>query len=535
MSESIHASANILMSQKYPVGIETFSKIIEGGFAYVDKTEVIYRLTQSHQFVFLSRPRRFGKSLMLSTVEAYFEGRKDLFEGLWLGQAEDVDWTPRPVLRLNFVSADSSSEEAVEGLIENHLTKWERKYGVTDIVTGLGQRFRNLIESAYEVTGQKVVILIDEYDKVLVNTMHDEERHSGMKAVLKSMFSVLKDADRYIQFAMLTGVSRFSKLSIFSDINNLKDISLDDKYSMLCGITEDEVRRYFAPGVEAFAEEKDTDFEGMMQILKDNYDGYHFSKRCPDIYNPFSLINALDDSELRYRWFESGTPTFLLERIRNTDEDIREVLSVEVSATDLLNSAITDTNLYNILYQTGYLTIKQYDKEYDVFKLGIPNREVEFGMYKGLLPLYTGKEWSENSKLLLTLRRAINAGDIGKFMGMLKSYLAGVPYALSDGKSELYFESNLYMIFRLLGYDVRVEEQTSHSRMDIMLPTPKYIYIIELKLGGSAEAALRQIEEKEYTLPYAIDGREIIPVGVNFSKETRTIEDWIVGESLHHV
>lgn len=515
------------MSQKYPVGIETFAEIIEGGYAYVDKTEVIYRITQSGKYFFLSRPRRFGKSLMLSTLEAYFEGRKDLFEGLWLGSAQGVDWTPRPVFRLNFVEADSANPSAVEALIGNHLSKWEEQYSISNNSLPLGQRFRNIIEKASAISGQKAVVLIDEYDKVLVNTIHDDELHSKMRGIIKPIFSVLKGADSFISFALLTGVTRFSKLSIFSDLNNLKDISFDDKYCSICGITEQEVQRYFAPGVRAFADVQETDFYGMMQILKENYDGYHFSKNCPDIYNPFSLINALDDCEIRHRWFDSGTPTFLLEKIRNTNEDIRNVLSLCVSTSTLINSSFTGSDLMNTLYQTGYLTIKSYDKEMDVFELGIPNREVEYGMYKGLLPLYSGRDIVANDRFILELRRAINSKEINKFMEILKSYLAGIPYALSNGKPEIYFESNLYIIFRLLGFNVRVEEQTSDGRMDILLPTSKYIYIIELKLGGTAEDALRQIQEKDYMLPYNIDDREVIPIGVNFSKETRTIEDWL--------
>lgn len=517
------------MNIKYPVGIETFSEIKEGNYAYVDKTEIIYRLTQSGKYFFLSRPRRFGKSLMLSTMEAYFEGRKELFEGLWLGQADEVDWNKRPVFRLNFVEADSTDPSAVEALIANHLCKWEEQYSVSNSALPLGQRFRNIIEKAAEKSGQKVVVLIDEYDKVLVNSLHDNDMHSKMKDILKPIFSVLKGADSYINFAILTGVSRFSKLSIFSDLNNLKDISFDDKFCTICGITEEEIRRYFATGVSEFAATESIEFEEMIQILKDNYDGYHFSEKCPDIYNPFSLINALDDLKIRHRWFESGTPSFLLKRIRNTEEDIRQLLSIDVSAAYLTNSSITDSNLLSILYQAGYLTIKSYDKGNDSFHLGIPNREVEFGMYQGLLPLYTGRDEVANDNLIFRLRRAINANEIDQFMELLQSYLAGIPYCLSNGKPELYFESNLYMIFRLLGYNVRVEEQTSYGRMDVVLPTSQRIYVIELKLDGNAEEALLQIKEKGYDLPYKIDGREIVSIGVNFSKDTRTITDWAVG------
>ena len=394
---------------KYPIGIETFSKIIEGGYAYVDKTEVIYRLIQSSsQYVFLSRPRRFGKSLMLSTIEAYYEGRRELFDGLWLGQADGEDWTPRPVLRFNFVAARGTVED-LNSTIESHLRGWEKLYEAETENLSYADRFMNLIRAICEGTGRRVVVLIDEYDRALVNTMHDPELHEEMKAILKSLFSVLKAADRYIEFAMLTGVSRFSKLSIFSDINNLNDISFDDRYATICGITEDELRRYFAPGVEAFAEVRGTDFEGMMQILKDNYDGYHFSKRCPDIYNPFSLINALDRREILHRWFESGTPTFLMERLSRIDDDIADMLAPVVSAGMLANTSIADTNIISILYQTGYLTIKSYDDEEEEFTLGLPNREVATGVYENLLPFYTGRDILDNDSVLRKLRSTLRS------------------------------------------------------------------------------------------------------------------------------
>lgn len=332
------------MSLKYPVGVESFAVMREGGFVYVDKTEIIYQLIQTGKYYFLSRPRRFGKSLMLSTIEAYFEGRRELFDGLWLGQAEGVDWTPHAVLRLNFVDTESTVEGLI-GTLEFHLQKWERHYNLHPENLRYSNRFRNVIEAAYETTGQKVVVLIDEYDKVLVNTMTDTMLHEEIKKILKPVFAVLKGADSYIQFAMLTGVSRFSKLSIFSDINNLRDISLSDEFCTICGITEDEMVHGFRDGIQSIADAEGVTFDQMLQELKDHYDGYHFSKNCPDIYNPYSLINAFAEKQLLHKWFESGTPTFMLEEIRNTDEDLRQMFSQEVSVHTLSNTSITDTNL----------------------------------------------------------------------------------------------------------------------------------------------------------------------------------------------
>ncbi len=515
------------MSQKYPVGIETFSEIIEGGYAYADKTEVIYRLVQSGKYFFLSRPRRFGKSLMLSTLQAYFEGHKELFDGLWLGSAEGVDWAPRPVFRLNFISAKTKDED-LETLIDRHLRKWESLYQVTDILDSLEQRFFNVIEKACESTGRKVAILIDEYDKVLINTVHDKELHERMKQILKPVFSIIKDADQYIEFALLTGVSRFSKLSIFSDLNNLEDISLNPDYATLCGFTEDEVRRYFKPGVDAFALAQKTDFEGMMQILKDNYDGYHFSRNCPDIYNPFSLITSLKNREILHRWFESGTPTFLVKMMQESDKDIRDMLTTEADSTSLSSSDTMHSNLTAVMFQTGYLTIKDYDAEDMEYTLGIPNREVAQGFFKCLLPYYSGQDSDTGLGMVRKLRNAARSGEPEEMMESLQTFLARIPYTLSKGRAENYFQNNLYIIFTLLGFSVHAEYTTSRGRIDILLKTPKFIYIMELKLNGTPEEALQQIEHSGYCEQFANDSRRLFRIGINFSKRKRNIDRWII-------
>lgn len=516
------------MSQtKYPIGVESFDRIIKENFIYIDKTEIIHRLIESGKYFFLSRPRRFGKSLMLSTIEAYFEGRRELFDGLWIDRATGVEWTPRPVFRLNFVDTESSLF-GLQSTLEAHLGKWEQQYEIVDTKLNYSQRFSNVIAKAAQVSGQNVAVLIDEYDKVLLNTMHEPELHEQMKRILKPVFGVMKGADRYIHFGMITGVSRFSKLSIFSDLNNLEDVSLNPRYATLCGFTEDEIRQNLAAGITDFAHEMDTDFEGMMQILKDNYDGYHFACTSPDIYNPYSLIISLKNRRITHQWFESGTPTFLLERIFNSDEDIETLLSPLTSGGVLANMSLSDTDLTNMLYQTGYLTIKDYEPEDDVYTLGIPNREVEIGLYRSLLPLYTGKDPSVNEMILIKLRRAIRAGEIDKFMEILKSYLSGIPYSLANGKPEIYFENNLFLIFKMLSLDVQVETQTSEGRIDVLLRTSTHVYIMELKLNGTARDALRQIADKHYALPFATENRQVVRIGVSFSKATRTIEQWLV-------
>lgn len=517
------------MSQKYPIGIETFEKIIDGGFAYVDKSEVIYKLTQSGQFFFLSRPRRFGKSLMLSTIEAYFSGRKELFSGLWLGNAEGVDWTPRPVFRLNFVTA-RNTVEGLKSVLENHLRGWEQIYGVPDENLDFGERFYNVIKTACLTTGRKVVVLIDEYDKLLINTFQNENRelHEEIKSILKPVFSIMKGADQYIEFGMLTGVTRFSKLSIFSDLNNLKDISLDDRYATICGLTEDEIRTQFRPGVEEFAEAEATDFEGMMQILKKNYDGYHFTEKCPDIYNPFSLLHALTDKKIEHKWFESGTPTFLVEMMRNTDKDLREILSTETSAAALAASDSVRSNLIAVLFQTGYLTIKSYDREMEEYTLGVPNREVAIGLFRCLLSEYSGQGNDDSEAAVRKIRKAVLAGDPEEMMEQLQIFFSRIPYTLSKGRAEGYFQNNLYIIFTMLGFRVSAEYTTARGRIDILLQTPKYVYVMELKLNGTPEEALQQIAEKGYARQFDSDPRQLFRIGMNFSKEERNIGGYII-------
>lgn len=515
------------MSLKYPIGVETFSQIVEENFAYVDKTEVIYRLTQSGRYFFLSRPRRFGKSLMLSTIEAYFEGRRELFDGLWLGNAAGVDWTPRAVIRLNFVDTKADVSD-LEASLDYQLGQYERQYRVENISPSFGQRFKAIIEHAAQTSGRGVVVLIDEYDKVLTNTINPPEGNRELREILKPVFAVLKGADRYIHFGLLTGVSRFSKLSIFSDLNNLNDISLDRRFDTICGITEAEMRRHFSQGIQDFADSINIGFEDMIQILKANYDGYHFSENCPDIYNPYSLINALDAQKIVHKWFETGTPTFLVERIKAMDEDLNEVLSPVATGIGLSSMSMMDDNLTAMLYQTGYLTIKEYDADEDVYTLGIPNHEVQNGLYRYLLPLYTGRDRAANESMLIKMRRSVLAGRPDEFLRSLQSFLAAIPPHLSENQHEVYYENNLFLIFKLLGFDVDTEHKTADGRIDTLLTTSKYIYILELKLNGTAAQAMEQIHRKRYALPFETDGRQIIRIGVSFSKQTRNIDEWII-------
>ena len=515
------------MTLKYPIGIQDFASLRNDGYVYIDKTEDIYRLISLGRYYFLSRPRRFGKSLMLSTIKYIFEGRRELFEGLYI-DSSDHDWTVRPVFHLDFASADVNTIEGLYDVIDTHLRKWEHLYEVSELSTTFSQRFYNVLQAACERSGQRVVVLIDEYDKMLVNNLHRPELHEEIRNLLRPVYANLKAADQYIHFAILTGVSRFSRLSIFSDLNNLLDISLDDRFSTLCGITEEEIRRFLAPGVEEFAQKEEVDFEGMMGLLKANYDGYHFSRNSPDIYNPFSLISALSKRELEHFWYATGTPSFLVKMMQHSDEDIREILNTKAFASELESSDTQHSNLTAVLFQTGYLTIKDFIKQRNAFVLGVPNHEVEKGLFETLLPQYAGRPSS--TSIILKIADAVDDGEPERFLSLLQSFLADIPYDLSKNKPEVYFENNLYIIFKLLGFYVTTEYRTSQGRVDIVLSTPKYVYVIELKLNGTAEDAIAQIEDRAYALPFATADRQIITIGIGFSQQTRNIDRWIIKE-----
>lgn len=514
-------------TRHFPVGIETFSEIIENNFVYVDKTELIHKLVSNKGYYFLSRPRRFGKSLLLSTLRAFFEGRRDLFEGLAITRHEH-SWERHPVFHLNFVNANLSSGEGLKALIIQHLMEWEAEYGVSSISTELSQRFYAVIKKSVEITGKQAVVLIDEYDKALVSSFGNTELHNEFRAILKPIYANLKAADQYIRFGMITGVSRFSRLSIFSDINNLSDISLDNRYASICGITEEEMLRDCRHGIEKISEYTHRSYDETVTDLKKRYDGYHFTSKCPDIYNPFSLFNAFEKGELGNFWFASGTPTFLIEALRDSEIYLPDLLRSEVDTTQLSDIDSYRSSPTALLFQTGYLTIKSFDPEFESFTLGLPNREVANGFFKDLLPVYMN---DRNGKSLTAIRnfcRKVMAGDVEGFLTDLKTFLSDIPYYLSKNKPEIYFENNIYIIFKLMGFFVETEYSTSSGRIDLLVKTKDFIYVIELKLHGTAEEALAQIEEKGYSQPFATDRRKVFKIGISFSTETRNIDRWII-------
>ena len=512
---------------KYPIGIQTFANIINEGYLYVDKTELVYKLANDNKYYFLSRPRRFGKSLLVTTLEAYFQGRKELFEGLAISKLE-TEWNQYPVLHIDLNAADYRDVKALQSLIDYHLLRFEKTYGPSSENRSLSERFMDVIRRAYELTGLQVVILVDEYDKPLLQAIGNEELQNDYRKILKSFYGVAKTMDSYIRLAFFTGVTKFSKVSVFSDLNNLKDISLDDRYAEICGITEKEIRDNLDLQVGEMAAANEMNKDECYEKLKKQYDGYHFSKRGVGIYNPFSLLNALDSQDFGDYWFATGTPTFLVETMKRNHYDL-ERLTREDATADLLGSLDSiDTNPIPLIYQSGYLTIKGYDPRFMTYRLGFPNEEVERGFSRFLFRYYTPASQGRDS-FIKDFVMAIEAGQTDKFMSLLESLFAGQDYQLA-GDAELYFHNAVALIFKMVGFYTDTERHTSDGRMDMVVQTADYIYIFEFKLDKSADEALAQIEEKQYALPFANDPRKLYKIGVNFSSETRRIESWKVAE-----
>lgn len=512
---------------KYPIGLQSFSEIRKGGYVYVDKTAYIHRLVSTGKYYFLSRPRRFGKSLFLSTLKSYFEGDRELFDGLFISGRVD-EWESSPVFYFDFVNFDTSCIEGLQSAVEAHLGTWEEQYGANASEVGYAQRFYGLLKRAVAKTGSRAVVLVDEYDKPLFSTFDNPELNEQYCHILKAIYGTLKAADEYIRFAMLSGVTRFSRLSIFSDLNNLEDISLDTAYSGICGITEGEIEQYLQDGIDEFASKNGLDSTMAMQMLKDNYDGYHFTRRGDDIYNPFSLFRALKSGDIGEYWFATGTPTFLFQALRSQRDSLCDYLNVVTDEPTLVQIDSYSDDLTALLFQTGYLTVKEFDAATGDIKLAIPNREVEQGFFRGLLPVFSGANSKESGDFIRRFSEAAVNGEPDDFMLLLKSFLADIPYDLSKDKPEIYFENNIYIIVKMLGFRVTTEYRTSRGRIDVLIETGRFIYIIELKLDGTAQKALTQIEEREYALPFATAGKQIIKIGANFSKTTRNIDEWVI-------
>lgn len=508
---------------KYPIGIQDFEKLRTNGYSYVDKSRFVYKLATEGEYYFLSRPRRFGKSLFLSTLEAYFQGKKELFEGLAIYDLE-TDWKKYPIFHIDLNTANFREKDSLYTVLNDYLTTWECKYGARESEATLALRFKGVIARAAEKEGCGVVILIDEYDKPILQTLRDPELQAEHRAQLKAFYSVLKTQDRYIKFAFLTGVTKFGKVSVFSDLNNLTDISMDHRYISICGMTEKELLTNFKEGINELAEANGDTEEATIAKLKARYDGYHFEENTVGIYNPFSVLNTL--SRLRYKdyWFETGTPTFLVDLLKMHNYRLPDMTKERVS-DDVINSVDSlSTNPIPVIYQSGYLTIKGYDERFKKYLLGFPNREVEEGFLNFLLPLYTSA--GNNSPFLVDeFVQNVESGNPERFMQRMKAFFADTSYQVV-GNAELYFQNAMYLVFKIMGFYTQVERPTSDGRIDAIIQTPNYIYVIECKLDRTADEAIKQIENNGYAEPFLMDKRKLYKIGVSFSSETRGVAEY---------
>ncbi len=510
----------------YPIGIQSFEKLRNDGYVYVDKTAHIHRLATTGSYYFLSRPRRFGKSLLVSTMYAYFSGRRELFEGLAMERLEQK-WTKHPILHLDLNSGKYDSTQELDNVLNDALCNWESLYGTSPSETTLALRFMGIVRRAYEKTGERVVILVDEYDKPMLQAIGNDELQTNFRNTLKTFYSVLKTQDQYIKFGFLTGVTKFGKVSVFCDLNNLQDISMVPEYADICGISEKEIHTYFEDPVAELAAANGLTYEETRAKLKEQYDGYHFECDTEGMYNPFSLLNTFNHRRFRDYWFETGTPSFLVELLKKTDYQLDRLQEEEITA-DIINSI--DSMSWNpipVIYQSGYLTIKGYDERFGVYRLGFPNLEVRQGFIKYLLPFYTPISENKTAFFINNFIKDVELGRPEQFMERLQAMFADSSYEIA-GDMEKYFQNAMYLIFMMMGFYTEVERRTSRGRMDVCVQTKDYVYIIELKLDGSAETALRQIDDKGYAAPFAKDERQLYKIGINFSSVTRGIDSYLI-------
>lgn len=512
----------------YPIGIQDFENIRRDGYVYVDKTELVYKLANTGKYYFLSRPRRFGKSLLVSTLETYFSGRKELFEGLVIAELEK-EWNQYPVLRLDFSGANYNSEQVLESKLNSFLKFYEEIYSSVSSEPVASVRFDGLIQAAFARTGKPVVILIDEYDKPIVDNLGNEELTEIFRRQLQGFYSVMKAKDACIKFGFLTGVTKIGKLSVFSGLNNLKDISMDARYTDICGISEKDLKKYFCESVKELAKANDLTVKETFGQLAEMYDGYHFCEDSPGMYNPFSLLNTFDSLKFKEYWFETGTPTFLVQVMKETDYDVTRLSDEEIDAPSLMDVDTVYHNPIPLLYQSGYLTIKGFDPEFGMYHLGFPNREVRLGFFNFLVKYYTPSRTDSGMMLVSKMLKDIRSGNAESFMQRLEALFAKTSYQI-QGDVEKDFQYAMYIILELMGEYVEVERATSNGRIDILIQTKEYVYIIEIKINDTVDAALQQIEDKGYARRFADDKRKIFKIGVRFSTENRCIEEWKVVE-----
>ena len=516
-----------MSNKKFPIGIQNFESLRRDGYVYVDKTALMYKLVTTGRYYILSRPRRFGKSMLISSLSAYFQGKKELFKGLAIEQLEQ-DWTVYPVLHLDLNIERYDTVESLEKILEDNLRLWEKEYEVEVLSDSYSLRFANVIRTAYQKTGKGVAVLVDEYDKPLLQSIGNKELQARLRNVMKPFYGVLKTMDGCIKFAMLTGVTKFGKVSVFSDLNNLKDISMDARYAEICGISEKELHICFKEEIEELAALNQTTYEAISDELRLNYDGYHFAPHTTGMYNPFSVLNTLDSMEFGSYWFETGTPTYLVELLQQNDYNLNEVDGALASDVTLSGVDSADTDPISVIYQSGYLTIKDYNPEFRSYTLGYPNKEVAEGFVRFLVPYYTALPNERKSIFELQhFVQEVRTGNIDAFFTRLRSFFSDTTYELVRER-ELHYSNILYIVFKLMGFYTQVEYHTANGRIDLVLKTNDYIYVMEFKLEGSAEEALAQINEKGYALPFVGDSRKLYKIGVNFSDSTHTIDKWLV-------
>ena len=513
----------------YPIGIQTFEIIRSNDYLYIDKTKYIYEATHPGRYVFLSRPRRFGKSLLTSTLDAYFSGRKDLFKGLAIEKLEK-EWKVYPVLHFSLASAKLGTVEDLHVQLRIQLERNEKRHGIHTDITNISERFQNLVTSLYEKTGTQVVVLIDEYDAPMLTVLHDSKRLEQMRTELQAFYSPLKDLDPYLRFVFITGITKFSQLSIFSQLNNLNNISMLPQYAAMCGITIKELEDNFQEGIGLLAEKYHYSHQQVIDKLLYHYDGYHFSEDSEGVLNPFSLLSAMNNRKFDNYWFSTGTPTFLVNMMRKFHTDLTEIDGSTALQEDF--DAPTE-NMHNVLplfYQSGYLTIKGYNPRSGMYTLGYPNEEVKVGLMRILIPFYVQSDPVPASNACWDISEALLDDDIDKALTTARSYFASIPYqenTLKDAPTtEGHFTAMLYVMFSFLNRYVYSQVRNAKGRLDILIETDTTIYVMELKLDGDLDKALRQIDEKDYTIPYQSDGRKVVKVAINFSTEERTIKEW---------
>lgn len=512
----------------YPIGIQTFEEIIKKSMLYVDKTEYVYRMANSGKYFFLSRPRRFGKSLLTSTFHSYFAGKKELFKGLAIEKLE-MEWTEFPVLHFYMSGGKHLDKDELETYIGYQLENLEHKFGITQHREGVNNRLDNLITTAYKQTSKQVVVLIDEYDAPLLDVVHEDEKLPILRNVMRNFYSPLKKCESYLRFVFLTGITKFSQMSIFSELNNITNISMRDDYAGICGITMDELTTQMSADVDALAEKMGKTREETLDKLREYYDGYHFSAKSPDVFNPYSLLNAIAAGELDFYWFSSGTPTYLIEMLKKFNVMPSEIGGGDADKSEFDAPTESMTSVMPLLYQSGYITIKGYDPETELYTLDIPNKEIRVGLYRCLLSNYIGSNTLKGTTTIAKMSALIRRNNMDGALDMLQAFLETVPYC-QGANTEGHYQQMMYVIFSILNHYVDVEVRTPRGRVDMVLRTATHLYLFELKLNKDAATAMRQIDLKQYPKRFTLCGLPIVKVGINFDVEKHNITDWTVEE-----